>query len=307
MEKIIACIDEMIGNTPLVRVNKLNEGGAEIVAKVEYFNPGSSVKDRVAKAMLEEAERTGQLGPGGVIIEPTSGNTGIGLALMAALKGYRLILTMPETMSVERRKILQAYGAEIELTPGELGMQGSIDKAEALLKAIPGAYMPQQFDNPANGAIHRKQTAEEIWKDTDGKVDVFIACVGTGGTVSGVAEGLKARSSKIEVIAVEPAESPLLSGGQAGPHRIQGIGANFVPKNYHATVIDRVETVTADEAGRVARLAARTEGLLIGISSGAALAVALRLSCQETYRGKRIVVLLPDSGERYLSTWLFDV
>jgi len=256
--------------------------------------------------MIEAAEREGKLKPGGLIVEPTSGNTGIGLALIAAIKGYRLILTMPETMSVERRQILQVYGAELVLTPGPLGMQGAVDKAVEIQANTPGSFIPQQFDNPANVEVHRRTTAREILRDTEGRVDVFVAGVGTGGTVSGVGEVLKAEVPGVKIVAVEPDASPLLSGGKAGPHKIQGIGANFIPKNYNPAVVDQVETVSAEESGAVARQAAKVEGLLVGISSGAALAVALRLSRKPEYKGKRIVALLPDTGERYLSTWLFD-
>ena len=307
MAKIYNNVAELIGNTPLVRINKINEGAAEIIAKVESFNPASSVKDRVALAMIETAEKTGALKTGGLIIEPTSGNTGIGLALIAAIKGYKLILTMPETMSIERRKILQAYGAELVLTPGPLGMQGAIDKAIEIRDTAPdGAFIPQQFETPANVEAHKKTTAEEILRDTDGKLDVFIAGVGTGGTISGIGEILKKNIPNVEIIAIEPAASPLLSGGVAGPHKIQGIGANFIPKNFHREFIDRIITVTAEDAGATARLAAKQEGLLIGISSGAALSVALKLSKESAYKNKRIIALLPDTGERYLSTWLFE-
>ena len=306
MAKIYNTIEELIGNTPLVRINKMNRGGAEVLVKVESFNPASCVKERIALFMIEAAEREGKIKPGALIIEPTSGNTGIGLALISAVRGYRLILTMPETMSVERRKILQAFGAEIVLTPGSLGMQGAVDKADEIHAQTPGSFIPQQFDNPANVEAHRKTTAREILKDTDGKVDVFVAGVGTGGTISGVGEVLKAEVPGVEIIAVEPDGSPMLSGGKAGAHKIQGLGANFIPKNYNPKVVDRVITVTNEEAGDAARQAAKTEGLLIGISSGAALAVALKLSLLPEYKGKRIIALLPDSGERYLSTWLFE-
>lgn len=306
MAKIYNNIEELIGNTPLLRINKMNGGGAEVLVKVESFNPASCVKERIALSMIEAAEREGKIKPGALIIEPTSGNTGIGLALVAAVRGYRLILTMPETMSIERRKILQAFGAEIVLTPGPLGMQGAVDKADEIHAQTPGSFIPQQFDNPANVEAHRKTTAREILKDTDGKVNVFVAGVGTGGTISGVGEVLKAEVPGVEIIAVEPEGSPLLSGGKVGPHKIQGLGANFIPKNYNPKVVDRVITVTNEEAGDAARQAAKTEGLLIGISSGAALAVALKLSLLPEYKGKRIIALLPDSGERYLSTWLFE-
>ncbi len=306
MEKIAGNVLELIGNTPLVRINRLNRGGAEILAKLEMFNPMSSVKDRVGAAMIADAERHQGLRPGGLIIEPTSGNTGIGLAMTAAVKGYRLILTMPETMSVERRKLLQALGAEIVLTPGDEGMTGAIRRAEELQRENPGSVIPGQFDNPANPACHRATTAEEIWRDTDGKVDVFVATVGTGGTLTGVAAGLKERNPALYAVAVEPDESPVLSGGPAGAHRIQGIGAGFVPKVLDLDLIDEIVRIDSDTAGETAREAARREGLLVGISSGAALAAALKLSEREEFQGKRMVVLLPDSGERYLSTWLYS-
>lgn len=306
MKKIYNNIGELIGNTPLVRINKLNDGAAEVIVKLESFNPASCVKERIAMSMVEAAERDGKLKPDGVIVEPTSGNTGIGLALVAALKGYRLILTMPESMSIERRKILKAFGAELILTPGPLGMQGAVDEAVRIHASTPGAFTPQQFDNPANVDAHRRTTAREILRDTDGKLDVFIAGVGTGGTIVGVGEVFKHEVPHVEIIAVEPEESPILSGGKAGPHKIQGLGANFVPSIYNPSVVDRIITVSSPEAGETARQAARVEGILIGISSGAALAAALRLSRDPAYTGKRIVVLLPDSGERYLSTWLFE-
>ncbi|MGI6356194.1 MAG: cysteine synthase A [Lentisphaerae bacterium] len=297
---------ETIGNTPLVRVGKMNRGVAEVLVKVEYFNPGGSVKDRVAVAMIEDAEKRGVLSPGAVIIEPTSGNTGIGLALAAAVKGYRLILTMPDTMSVERRKILSAYGAEIVLTEGAKGMQGAIDKAMELHREHPGSLVPQQFDNPANPLAHRLTTAEEIWRDTDGVVDVLVATVGTGGTLTGIGSVLKERNAKVKVVAVEPSDSPVLSGGVAGPHKIQGIGAGFVPSVLDVDLIDEIIQVTTEQSGQTARAAAKEEGLLIGISSGAALYAALELSKRPEMAGKRIVAVLPDNGERYLSTWLFE-
>lgn len=306
MEKIAQNILETIGNTPLVRIRKLNTGKAEVIAKVEYFNPGGSVKDRIGLAMIEEAEKSGALKPGGLIIEPTSGNTGIGLAVAAAVKGYRMILTMPETMSVERRKLLAAYGAQIVLTPGADGMAGSIARAKELQAQNPGSFIPQQFENPANPAYHVSHTAEEIWRDTGGKVDAFVAGVGTGGTLSGVGKGLKAHNPELRLIAVEPSDSPVISGGKAGPHKLQGIGANFIPKTLDTKIIDRVMPITVEDAGRTAREAAAEEGLLIGISGGAALFAALELSREPEYAGKRIVVLLPDNGERYLSTWLFS-
>lgn len=306
MSRIANNVMELIGNTPLVRVSKLNEGKAEILVKAEFFNPGSSVKDRIGFAMIEDAERRGVLKPGALIIEPTSGNTGIGLALVAAVKGYRLILTMPETMSIERRKLLQAYGAEIVLTNGASGMKGAIDKAEELHAANPGSFIPQQFENPANPAWHKKTTGPEIWRDTDGKIDAFIAGVGTGGTLSGVGEYLKEQNPSVRIFAVEPDTSAVLSGGKAGPHLLQGIGAGFVPGTLNTAIIDKVFPVSAEDAGKTAREAATREGLLIGISGGAALSVALKLSKEAQWAGKRIVVLIPDSGERYLSTWLFQ-
>ncbi len=299
-------IGALIGRTPLVRIRRINAGRAEVLVKLESFNPGGSVKDRIALAMIEAAERDGLLKPGGLLIEPTSGNTGIGLAMVAAARGYRLILTMPETMSVERRKLLQAYGAQLVLTKGAAGMQGAVAKALELQAANPGSFIPQQFENPANPAIHAATTAVEILADTDGALDVFVAGVGTGGTITGVGRVLKAKVPGVKIVAVEPDASPLLSGGQPGPHRIQGIGANFVPRVLDMGVVDEVRQVSAEAAGAAARAAARREGLLIGISSGAALAVALELSRQPEYAGKRILVLLPDSGERYLSTWLFE-
>ncbi|MDD4817967.1 MAG: cysteine synthase A [Victivallaceae bacterium] len=306
MSNIANTIVEKIGNTPLVRINKLNHGDAEVVVKVESFNPASSVKDRIALGMVEAAEKAGTLKPGGLLIEPTSGNTGIGLALVAAVKGYRLILTMPETMSIERRKLLLAYGAELVLTDGTKGMPGAIARAEELHAENPGSFVPQQFENPANPEYHRTHTAEEIWRDTDGKVDAFIAGVGTGGTLTGVGEVLKQRNPEVKIIAVEPDTSPVLSGGRPGPHKIQGIGAGFVPKVLDTGIINEIVPVSAENAGRTAREAAKQEGLLVGISSGAALYVALELSKQPAFAGKRIVALLPDSGERYLSTWLFE-
>ncbi len=306
MNPIAATILEKIGNTPLVRIGKLNRSDAEVVAKVEFFNPGGSVKDRVGLAMIEAAENAGVLKPGALIIEPTSGNTGIGLALAAAVKGYKLILTMPETMSVERRKLLQAYGAEIVLTDGALGMNGAIAKAEELHAAHPGSIIPQQFENPANPACHRAHTAEEIWRDTAGKVDAFVAGVGTGGTLTGVGETLKKYNPAVKIFAVEPDASAVLSGGKPGAHKLQGIGAGFIPNVMNMKIVDEVIRVAAEDAGRTARRAAKEEGLLIGISSGAALFAALEIAGRAEFAGKRIVVLLPDSGERYLSTWLFE-
>lgn len=305
MNTIKSSLLETVGKTPLVRINQLNKGKAEIFAKVEYFNPAGSVKDRIAIAMVEDAEKSGKLKPGATIVEPTSGNTGIGLALVAAVKGYRLILTMPETMSIERRNLLKAYGAELRLTPGPSGMKGAIEEAENILRSDPTAFMPQQFDNPANPACHKRTTAVEIWSDTSGKIDVFVAGVGTGGTLSGVGEFLKEKNPKIRIIAVEPAESPVLSGGNPGPHRIQGIGAGFIPKNVNLSIIDEIIPVRSEDAGITARAAAVHEGLLVGVSSGAALFAALELSVLPRYENQRIVVLFPDSGERYLSAWPF--
>ena len=296
---------EKIGGTPLVKIEKLNKGGAEVVAKVEFFNPGGSVKDRIAFAMIEAAEQAGLLKPGALIIEPTSGNTGVGLALVAAVKGYHLILTMPETMSIERRKLAAAYGAEIVLTEGAAGMKGAIAKALELQQQNPGSFIPQQFENPANPAYHKSHTGPEIWKDADGQVDAFVAGVGTGGTLTGVAEYLKQQNPNVKIFAVEPDTSPVLSGGKPGPHKIQGIGAGFVPKVLNTGIVTKVITVSAENAGKTARAAAAQEGLLIGISSGAALYAALELAKSPEFAGKRIVVLLPDTGERYLSTWLF--
>lgn len=299
-------VAELIGRTPLVRINRLNDGNAEIIVKLESANPGGSVKDRVGLAMIKEAEKSGALRPGALIIEPTSGNTGIGLALAAAVKGYRLILTMPETMSIERRKLLAAYGAEVVLTDGARGMQGAIDKAEEIHNANPGSFIPQQFANPANPAAHLAATGPEIWTDTDGKIDAFVAGVGTGGTITGIGRFLKEHNPGIRIIAIEPDTSAVLSGKPAGAHKLQGIGAGFVPAVLDRSVIDEVVPVSAEAAGETARKCARTEGILIGISGGAALSVALEMSRKPEWRGKTIVVLLPDSGERYLSTWLFD-
>lgn len=299
-----------IGNTPLVELGRLSshEGvSTPVMAKVEFFNPGGSVKDRVALALVNDAERRGLLTPGATIIEPTSGNTGIGLALVAAVKGYKLILTMPETMSIERRKLVAAYGAEVRLTPTAEGMGGAVKAAESLQRSIPGSVILGQFDNQANPQCHYDTTGREIWEQTDGNIDAFVACVGTGGTISGTGRRLKEYNHDIKIIAVEPASSPLLSAGHSGPHKIQGIGANFIPKTYDAGVVDEVVTVTDAEAMRTARLTASNEGLLVGISSGAALAAALAVAKRPEYNGKRIVTLLPDTGERYLSTELFNI
>lgn len=307
--KIAKNLTELIGHTPLVEVSALSkQHGLEtpVIVKPELFNPSGSVKARAALAMIEEAERQGLLKPGGTIIEPTSGNTGIGLAMVAAIKGYRLVLTMPETMSLERRKLLKAMGAEVVLTPGAEGMAGSIAKAEEMKRRTPGAFIPQQFDNQANPKAHERTTAEEIWQDTDGQVAAFVACVGTGGTLCGVARGLKRHNPNIHIVGIEPQASPLLQGGVAGPHKIQGIGANFVPANYDASVVDEVIGVTDEDAILTARQLALTEGLLAGISSGAALWGALQIAKRPAFRGKQVVVLLPDTGERYLSTELFD-
>ncbi len=297
---------DKIGGTPLVRINKLNQGGAEVVVKVESFNPGSSVKDRIAFAMIEAAEKEGKLKPGALIIEPTSGNTGVGLAFVAAVKGYHLILTMPDTMSIERRKLAAAYGAEIVLTEGALGMKGAIAKALELQQQNPGSFIPQQFENPANPAYHKAHTGPEIWTDAEGKVDAFVAGVGTGGTLTGVGKYLREKNPAVKIYAVEPDTSPVLSGGKPGPHKLQGIGAGFVPKVLNSKIITEVITVSAENAGKTARAAAAQEGLLVGISSGASLYAALELSKRPEFAGKRIVALLPDTGERYLSTWLFS-
>ncbi len=305
MSKIAKTILDKIGNTPLVEIsNKLNHGGARVLAKVEYFNPGGSVKDRIALAMIEAAEKAGALKPGATIVEPTSGNTGVGLALVSAVKGYHLILTMPDTMSIERRKLAAAYGAEIVLTPGANGMKGAIAKAEEL-KNETGAVILQQFENPANPERHYQTTGPEIWADADGQVDAFVAGVGTGGTLSGVGKFLREKNPSVALYAVEPDTSPVLSQGKSGPHKIQGIGAGFVPKTLDTSLITKVITVSADNAGATARAAAAKDGLLVGISSGAALWAALELAKDPAYAGKTIVALLPDTGERYLSTWLF--
>ena len=308
MKKIAKSLTELVGNTPLLELNKYGkhkELKARIVVKLEYFNPAGSVKDRVALAMIEEAEKEGRLQAGATLIEPTSGNTGVGLAFVAAAKGYKLILTMPDTMSVERRNLLKALGAQLVLTPGADGMKGDIARAQEIQAATPGALILQQFENPANPAIHRRTTGEEIWNDTDGKVDLFVGGVGTGGTVSGVGAALKAHNPAVKVVAVEPESSPVLSGGKPGPHKIQGIGAGFVPKNFDRSVVDEIQLVSNDDAIRAGRDLAQYEGLLVGISSGAAVAAATRLAQQPENAGKLIVALLPDTGERYLSTLLY--
>jgi cysteine synthase len=300
-------ITDLIGNTPLVRVNAPGAApGAIVLAKLESFNPFSSVKDRIALAMIEDAGKRGALKKGDVIIEPTSGNTGIALAAIAASKGYRIILTMPETMSVERRKLLAAYGAELVLTEGSKGMNGAIAKAKEIAAATPGGFIPGQFDNPANPRTHREITAEEIWRDTDGRIDILVAGVGTGGTITGIGSGLKPRKPGFKVIAVEPADSPVLSGGKAGPHKIQGIGAGFVPGVYDSGIVDEILRVRHEDAGETSRRLAKEEGILAGISSGAALWAALQVAARPESAGKLIVVILPDTGERYLSTWLFE-
>lgn len=309
MAKIYKSLTELVGKTPLLELTKIEKNKdlkARVLAKIESFNPGGSVKDRVALAMIEDAEASGRLKPGGMIIEPTSGNTGIGLAWVAVVKGYTLVLTMPETMSIERRKLLAALGARLVLTPGSEGMKGAIAMAEKIQSENPGSIIMRQFDNPANPAAHVRTTAREIWEDTDGDVDIFVAGVGTGGTLSGVAHGLKAHKSSVEAVAVEPETSAVLSGEAAGVHKIQGIGAGFVPRNYDSAFVDRVVKVSDADAMEAARLLARTEGVLAGISSGAALYVAIDLAGKPENEGKTIVVLLPDTGDRYLSTPLFD-
>lgn len=304
--KIANNILELVGSTPLVRLNYVNDTKAEILAKLEFFNPSGSVKDRASLAMIEDAEAKGLLKKGGLIIEPTSGNTGIGLALVAAVKKYKLILTMPETMSIERRKFLLSLGAELVLTEGAKGMKGAIEKALELQKQNPGSFIPQQFENFANSEIHRKTTGVEIWNDTDGKVDIVVAGVGTGGTVSGIGQALKARNPNVKIYAVEPATSPVLEGGKSGPHKIQGIGAGFVPKIYDAKVVDGVIAVRDDDAGNTARRLAKEEGIHTGISAGAAVFAALELGRKKENEGKKIVAIIPDTGSRYLSTWLYS-
>ena len=299
-------LTDLIGRTPLLETTRREGQLARVLVKIEYFNPGGSVKDRIALAMIEDAEQRGVLRPGATIIEPTSGNTGVGLAWVGSSRGYRVVLTMPDTMSVERRNLLRAYGAELELTPGAQGMKGAIARAEELRQSIDGAVILGQFVNPANPAMHERTTAQEIWQDTDGVVDVFVAGAGTGGTVSGTGRALKRHNPQVRVVAVEPATSPVLSGGAPGKHGLQGIGAGFVPETYDAQAVDQVVTIADEDAKASARLLAQREGLLVGISSGAAYAAALRLAALPEYAGKTIVALLPDTGERYLSTGLFD-
>jgi len=307
MSGIFSDITKTVGRTPLVRINRLNQGqGATILAKLEFFNPLSSVKDRIGVAMIEAAEREGILKKGVVIIEPTSGNTGIALAFVAAAKGYRLILTMPETMSVERRQLLKILGAEVVLTEGAKGMQGAINKAEELVRDTPNSFMPQQFNNPANPQIHRSTTAEEVWNDTEGTVDFFVAGVGTGGTITGVGQVLKKRKPGVKIIAVEPLDSPILSGGKPGLHKIQGIGAGFIPEVLDKQIIDEIIKVSNQDAGDIARKLARQEGIFAGVSSGASMWAALEIAKRKDATGKTIVAVLPDTGERYLSTWLFE-
>lgn len=309
MSKIAKNLTDLIGNTPLLELsnyNKANQLESSLIAKLESFNPASSVKDRIGYAMIKDAEEKGLIHKDSVIIEPTSGNTGIALAFVAAARGYRLILTMPDTMSIERRNLLKALGAELVLTPGAEGMGGAIRKAEELAAETPNSYIPQQFKNPANPEIHRKTTAEEIWRDTDGQVDIFVGGVGTGGTISGVGEVLKARKPGVQIIAVEPFDSPVLSGGAKGPHKIQGIGAGFVPDNFNRSVVDEIYKVKNEEAFETARKLAKHEGLLVGISSGAAAFAATQIARRPENKGKVVVVLLPDTGERYLSTVLFQ-
>lgn len=305
MAKIFNNMLELAGNTPLVKINKLNNSASQVVVKLESANPAGSAKDRVAISMIDDAEKRGLLKPGALIVEPTSGNTGIGLALVAAVRGYKLVLTMPDTMSIERRKLLAAYGAEIVLTPGADGMTGSIAKAQQIIDSTPGSFMPGQFDNPSNPQAHYETTGPEIWNAADGKIDAFVAGVGTGGTLSGTGKYLKEKNPDIKIVAVEPADSPMISKGVAAPHKIQGIGANFIPQNFDSSVCDEVVTVSSEDAGCTARDAATKEGMLIGISGGAALYAGLQLAKRPEFAGKTICVLLPDSGERYLSSWLF--
>lgn len=309
MAAIVKKLTDLIGRTPLLELSNYNASkgiAATIIAKVEFFNPGGSVKDRIALAMIEDAELKGTLKKDSVIVEPTSGNTGVGLAMVCAAKGYRLIITLPETFSTERRNLLKALGAELVLTPGTEGMKGAIAKAQQIAAETPNSFIPQQFENPANASIHKQTTGQEIWNDTDGKVDIFVAGVGTGGTISGIGEALKKHNPTIKIIAVEPAESPVLSGGNPSPHKIQGIGAGFIPGNYKAEFVDEVIQVKSDLAIKTSRELAKTEGLLVGISSGAATYAATQIAKRAENKGKNIVVLLPDTGERYLSTVLYD-
>jgi cysteine synthase A len=308
MSKIAKRLTDLVGNTPLLELSNYNASKdiqAQIIAKLEYFNPAGSVKDRVALSMIEDAEKKGALKPGATIIEPTSGNTGVGLAFVSSVKGYKLVLTMPDTMSIERRNLLKALGAEVVLTPGTKGMNGAIEKANELKASTPGSVILQQFENPANPAIHKATTGEEIWRDTDGEIDIFVSGVGTGGTVSGVGAALKQHNPKIQIVAVEPASSPVLSGGVAGPHKIQGIGAGFVPKIFNSSVVDDIIKVEDNDAIRTSRELAKKEGLLVGISSGAAIYAATLLAQKPENKNKKIVALLPDTGERYLSTVLY--
>ncbi len=307
MGKIYSDITKTVGNTPLIKLNRISQGlQATVLAKLESFNPLSSVKDRIGVAMIEDAEKRGVLKKNTTIIEPTSGNTGVALAFVAAAKGYKLILTMPDTMSIERRQLLAIFGAQLVLTPGAEGMKGAVKKAEDLAKETPNAIILQQFNNPANPEVHRKTTAEEIWADTDGKIDFLVAGVGTGGTITGISEVIKKRKKSFKAIAVEPDASPVLSGGAAGPHKIQGIGAGFIPQVLNRDIIDEVIRVTNDDAGSIARQLAKSEGILVGISGGAALWAALEIAKRKENKGKTIVVILPDTGERYLTTWLFQ-